>query len=234
MKIILTFTLVLFATTGFAAKKEKDLICHVGNEEGPGGETYLDDPGCAPIEENGYFCPDAGKIDLISVANASKHLSNPNHTYDGIDDYLPEDVGASGEGDEDSNGNGIDDGCEPPELTSCPCWTAEVLDSVDGVHSDGSTLGIYTLPAPNNLCSEEGDIEGVYTSNYVWSNEDDFFGGEGSGFCQSAAWSGSDVIRQTVQFRYYGEGDPQNTLTLAELQACSTQVQACVTRNTSP
>jgi hypothetical protein len=58
---------MLFAATGCAAKKEKTLICHVGNEEGLGGETYLDNPGCAPIEENEYFCPDAGKIDPIEV-----------------------------------------------------------------------------------------------------------------------------------------------------------------------
>jgi hypothetical protein len=113
IKIVLTVTLMLFAATGFAAKKEKTLICHVGNEEGPGGETYLDDPGCMPIEDNGYFCPDAGKIDLIEVSKTAKHLGNLSHEYDGISDYLPEDVYASGEGQEDSNEDGIDDGCEP-------------------------------------------------------------------------------------------------------------------------
>ena len=106
-------TLMLIATTVVAAKQEKELICHVGNEVGPDGEVYLDDPGCIPIEENDYFCPDAGKIDLIQVAKRAKHLGNPSHTYDGISDYTPEEVYASGEGKEDSNGDGIDDGCEP-------------------------------------------------------------------------------------------------------------------------
>ena len=67
---------MLFAATGFA-RQEKELICHVGNEAGPGEEVYLDDPGCVPHVGNDYFCPDAGKIDLISVAKPAKHLNNP-------------------------------------------------------------------------------------------------------------------------------------------------------------
>lgn len=118
-RILLSIVFVLFASTALAAKPEKTLVCHVGNEVGPGGEVYLDDPGCVPIEENEYFCPDAGKIDLIEVAKANKHLNNQSHEYDGISDYLPEEVDASGEGKEDSNGDGIDDGCEPPP--ACPC-----------------------------------------------------------------------------------------------------------------
>ena len=106
-------TLMLIATTAVAAKQEKELICHVGSEVGPGGEVYLDDPGCIPIEENDYFCPDAGKIDLILVAKRARHLGNPSHMYDGISDYTPEEVYASGDGKDDSNGDGIDDGCEP-------------------------------------------------------------------------------------------------------------------------
>ena len=126
-RLILFCTLILIATTGLA-KQDKILICHVGNEVGPGGEVYLDDPGCVPIEENDYFCPDAGKIDLISVAKVSKHLGNPSHEYDGISDYRPADIGASGDGKEDSNGDGIDDGCQPPE--TCPCWDEVELLSV--------------------------------------------------------------------------------------------------------
>lgn len=125
IQIIFACTLMFIATTALAAKQEKVLICHVGNEMGPNGEVYLDDPGCIPHEDNNYFCPDAGKIDLISIAKVSKHLGNPSHEYDGISDYLPADVGASGEGSEDSNGDGIDDGCEPPE--TCPCWTASQM-----------------------------------------------------------------------------------------------------------
>lgn len=129
-RILLSVAFVLFASTALAAKPEKALVCHVGNEEGPGGETYLADPGCVPIVENGYFCPDAGKIDLIEVAKAHKHLNNPSHAYDGISDYLPGDIGANGEGNEDSSGNGIDDGCEPPAQAVCPCWTAAELSEV--------------------------------------------------------------------------------------------------------
>jgi hypothetical protein len=128
-RILLSIVFVLFASTALAGKPEKPekpdktLICHVGNEVGPGGEDYLDDPGCVPIDDNGYFCPDAGKIDLIEVAKAHKHLNNPSHGYDGISDYLPGDVGASGEGNEDGSGDGIDDGCETAEeLLTCPCW----------------------------------------------------------------------------------------------------------------
>ena len=142
VKIMFAVTLMLFATTGFAAKKEKDLICHVGSEEGPGGETYLDDPGCVPVEENGYFCPDAGKIDLIEVSKKANHLGNLSHTYGGISDYRPGSLGASGEGSEDSDGDGIDDGCEFPaqfilEITSDD--RAQYDDP--GFLSDGGSVG---------------------------------------------------------------------------------------------
>ena len=149
IKIIFVVTLMLFAATGFAAKKEKTTICHVGNEEGPGGEVYLDDPGCAPHEGNGYFCPDAGKIDLIEVANANRHLLNPSHMYDGISDYLPEDIGASGEGKEDTNGDGIDDGCEPPTL-ACPCW--------DTFTESELVAAFNAFPPSNGQCSISEEI----------------------------------------------------------------------------
>lgn len=74
LKYLLSIVYVLFASTALAAKPVKPLVCHVGNETGPNGEVYLDDPGCVPVEDNGYFCPDAGKIDLIEVAKADKHL----------------------------------------------------------------------------------------------------------------------------------------------------------------
>jgi hypothetical protein len=117
-QLILFCTLILFATTGLAAKQEKTLICHVGNEMGPNGEVY--DPACVPGENNDNFCADAGKIDLIVVAKAAKHLNNDSHSWEGISDYEPSEVGASGDDTEDSDGNGIDDGCEPAE--ECPCW----------------------------------------------------------------------------------------------------------------
>jgi hypothetical protein len=137
-RILLSIVFVLYASTALAAPPEKTLICHVGNEVGPGGEDYLDAPGCVPHDGNDWFCPDAGKIDLIEVAKRAKHLGNAAHSYDGISDYLPGDIGASGEGKEDSNGDGVDDGCEPPFL-ACPCWISltegELLTALEGAPS---------------------------------------------------------------------------------------------------
>lgn len=230
IKIILTVTLMLFAATGFAAKKEKDLICHVGNEEGSEGEVYLDDPGCVPVEENGFFCPDAGKIDLIEVANTSKHLNNPNHTYDGIDDYLPDEVGASGEGNEDSDGDGIDDGCQPPPPpASCPCWTNEVLDSVDGFNTNNDQIGIYTESNPPYAYCEEWEQVTVYTNNYVFFRLEENLG-DPFEVCQSGG--SSSPSGSVISLRYYGEGDGRNTLTLEESLACSAEAQACVDKFT--
>jgi hypothetical protein len=127
-RLILICTLILIATTGLAAKQEKTLICHVGNEVGLGGETYLDDPTCVPGDVNGFFCPDAGKVDLIVVAKPAKHLNNPSHEWDGMFDYEPIEVLASGDGTEDSDGNGIDDGCEPADV--CPCWAESELQAI--------------------------------------------------------------------------------------------------------
>ena len=123
-KLFVGLFLLLVVSTA-AAKQEKTWICHVGNEAGISGETYLDDPDCVPNDQNDYFCPDAGKIDLIEIATAHKHLSNPSHTWAGQSDYLPSDVGASGVGKEDTDGNGIDDGCE----ASCPCFAGIEEDS---------------------------------------------------------------------------------------------------------
>lgn len=107
-------------------QKEKIRICHVGNEMGPNGEVY--DPACVPGEDNDYFCADAGKIDLIVTAKPAKHLNNPSHEWDGISDYEPSEIGASGDGTEDSDGNGVDDGCEPADV--CPCWDVTELQAV--------------------------------------------------------------------------------------------------------
>ena len=104
-QLILFCTLILIATTGLA-KQDKTLICHVGNEAGV----------------------DAGMIDLIVVAKPAKHLDNDAHYWDGISDYEPSEIGASGDGTEDSDGNGIDDGCEPAEL--CPCWAEAELQTI--------------------------------------------------------------------------------------------------------
>jgi hypothetical protein len=144
-RILLSIVFVLFASTALAAKKEKDLICHVGNEEGPAGETYLDDPGCTLTEENGYFCPDAGKIDLILVPANAKHIGNPAHAYEGIPDYVPfkEEAGGNPLDFEDGNGDGIDDGCEPDDYQlTCLCWDnyklSEFVTLLNGWYATGA------------------------------------------------------------------------------------------------
>ncbi|MCW8925885.1 MAG: hypothetical protein OQJ84_06480 [Xanthomonadales bacterium] len=118
-RIFLSLVLFVFVSTALAAKPEKDLVCHVGNELGSNGETYQQNPECdilPPYEGDpaDYICPDAGKIDLIEVSKKANHLGNLSHAYDGISDYRPEFLSASGEGKEDSDGDGIDDGCEFP------------------------------------------------------------------------------------------------------------------------
>jgi hypothetical protein len=126
--LVVASVVALLAETATAGPKPKSLVCHVGSTEGPSGETYLDDPACVPAFENGYFCPDAGKVDLIVVASAQKHLNSPGHAYGGLSDYEPGDVGAAGDSTEDGNGNGIDDGCEPQQ--DCPCWAEQELLAV--------------------------------------------------------------------------------------------------------
>ena len=170
IQVILVCTLILFSTSALAAKKsvaknEKVLICHVGSDVGPGGEVYLDDPSCVPGESNDYFCPDAGKVDLIVVSKNAKHLGNKAHTFDGFSDYEPGEVGASGEGTEDSNGDGIDDGCEPAEV--CPCWSSMDLNAVtaDNINSASSCDNVSVLPGRAGIENVEGsnpDAEGGF------------------------------------------------------------------------
>ena len=143
-KLFLGIALILTAVN-VSAKQEKVLLCHVGNETGRGGEVYLDDPDCVPNDLNNYFCPDAGKIDLIVVAKSAKHLNNSSHMWDGISDYEPSEVGASGEGTEDSDGNGIDDGCEPIDV--CPCWTTLELNAITVENQEtGASCDIGSYP----------------------------------------------------------------------------------------
>ena len=156
-QIVFACTLMLIAATALAAKQEKVLICHVGNETGLGGEVYLDDPTCTPSDANGYFCPDAGKIDLIVVAKVSKHLNNPNHEWDGISDYEPSDVSASGDGKEDSDFNGVDDGCELPEV--CPCVGAGIPEwDVAAQGTAGWDISGFNCGCgPDTWCAWESD-----------------------------------------------------------------------------
>ncbi len=84
-------------------KEHLVLLCHVGHEL----PEY--DPEC-----KGRRCGDAGKIDLITVTEkaAEKHFDS-DHTYNDVSDYYPADQGATGVGNEDTDGNHVDDGCEP-------------------------------------------------------------------------------------------------------------------------
>ena len=63
--------LVCLLTAGAAvAKQEKTLICHVGNELGSDGATYLENPDCTPPESDtaeDHVCPDAGRVDQIAA-----------------------------------------------------------------------------------------------------------------------------------------------------------------------
>ena len=130
LMVLIAGALLTMSGTVFAERQDKMQVCHVGSEYGPAPEyaVYMDDPGCVPVEENDYFCPDAGKIDLIEAAKTNNHLSNPNHTFEFapgefVSDYEPDP--AWGGSTEDTDGNGIDDGCESPAPASnlsCPCW----------------------------------------------------------------------------------------------------------------
>lgn len=165
---LLLAAVLLLTATGLAASPDKGIVCHVGNEAGPGGEVYLDDPGCVPGEDNGYFCPDAGKIDLLVVGNVSAHLDNASHGWDGLTDYDPIEVGASGDGTEDSDGNGVDDGCEPP--LPCPCWAEQDLLSVTaGNHLlANSCSAVSSLPfaaiIQNDQELENPEVEGGFAA----------------------------------------------------------------------
>lgn len=157
--IVIALTSIILATTALADRQEKTLICHVGSELGPNDETYLDDPDCVPSDT--VSCPDAGKIDLILVANPANHLDNPNHEFDGFSDYDPIAVGASGVGTEDSNDDGIDDGCEIPE--ACPCWNQTDLTSVtaDNQFTQQSCSAASFYPIGVLIQNVEGSTPGV-------------------------------------------------------------------------
>ena len=71
--------------------------------------------GCVPNEENSYFCPDAGKVDLIYVGNGRGHLGSDKkpsrHTFDGVSDYEPIDPNIAF-ATVDVDHDGVDEGCE--------------------------------------------------------------------------------------------------------------------------
>ena len=106
---------ILSLSGGSFAAREKTGVCHVGSDLGANGETYLDTLGCVPNEENDYFCPDAGKVDLIYVGNGRGHLGSDKkpsrHTFDGVSDYEPIDPNIAF-ATVDVDHDGVDEGCE--------------------------------------------------------------------------------------------------------------------------
>lgn len=122
----MSLVFVLIASNALAAKPAKTLVCHVGNALGSNDETYQQNPDCTipsdwPGDSSDYKCPDAGKVDLISVSKKAKHLGNPSHSYEDDTGYLWEDYEPEeGIGDdpadfEEGDVVGIDRGCELEE-----------------------------------------------------------------------------------------------------------------------
>lgn len=173
LRIILTLVCVLYATAGFGAKTEKDAICHVGNEYGPQGQTY--DPYCEPTAE--YDCSaDAGKIDLIMVGNTKKHLNNESHSFEGVSDYLPETLNASGIETWDSNGDGIDDGCEPGTPSNKEVFVSSQTFTGDLVTEAADlSLGEFDgdgLAAGDAICTHLAGEAGLTGSWSFWGSTD--------------------------------------------------------------
>lgn len=163
--IVMSVTFVLFSTTGFAAKKNKMLVCHVDNV--------------------------IGTIELIVVAENSSHFNK--HT----DDYQPED--GSSYSTEDSDGNGIDDGCELSPSVACPCWDKTVLDNIDEFNLDVSFSCSYASDYPVSAQ--------IYTSNFTGA---------------FAAWSRNDGSTGCVDFDALSNYQPG--ITADEANACIDQI----------
>ena len=127
-RIFLSLVLIVFVSTALAAKPDKELVCHVGNDMGSANQTYMENPDCILPQdwdesvEGEFRCPDAGKIDLILVSKKSKH--GETHFFAGTSDYAPvlEGAGDDPADFEDSFGDGIDDGCL---YALCPCAVDE-------------------------------------------------------------------------------------------------------------
>ena len=135
-KVFISVFFLLLSASLFAAKVDKELVCHVGSQLGSNGESYQENPNCDILlpyvgDAADYICPDAGKIDLILVSERANHLGNEAHAFNGLSDYEPfkENAGSDPNDFEDINGpDGIDDGCEPEEqLLTCPCWGGQTL-----------------------------------------------------------------------------------------------------------
>jgi hypothetical protein len=118
-------------------KKEKVLVCHVGSEL----PAY--DPACTE------GCGDAGKVDLISVPVLARHIGHPGHAFGGVADFEPLPTGATGIASEDSDGDGIDDGCEVDNSRPIGTITASIFR---GGVPPGSDRGVES--AAGNLVAE--------------------------------------------------------------------------------
>jgi len=147
MSLLLGFSQPVFAGKG--GKSDRVSLCHVStdNHGGP-------------------------RIKLMSVKKTDRHLGNENHVWDDVYDYLPMHMGASGEGNQDSNGNGIDDGCE----VSCPCWQYSELEQVPDEpashHPDFYCKNFYTSPDSSRPGSSFPEWSSIATrqdhSPFVW------------------------------------------------------------------
>ena len=166
-RILLSIVFVLIASTALAAKPEKTLVCHVGSELGSNGETYQENPECLILppyagDPADYICPDAGKVDLISVSAkaAAKHIADdeeqPKHFFEDESGYLWEDYAPeAGIGDdpadfEEGDVLGIDRGCELAAAVACPCWPAGVSDATAAVDVVDSARGPLTCVEASN------------------------------------------------------------------------------------
>ena len=144
---------ILSLASGSFAAKEKTAVCHVGTNLGPNGETYLDTLGCVPHEDNGYFCPDAGKVDLIYVGNGRGHLGSETkpskHSFDGVSDYEPIDPDVAF-ANVDVDHDGVDEGCE----TEAVC--------LDGLHPVPGQCNAYFQCANGNQGETQYCPPGLY------------------------------------------------------------------------
>ena len=150
------FLVALSISNTAVGAREKTPVCHVGSETGPNGETYLDDRGCVPNVENGYFCPDAGKVDLIYVGNPKGHLGGDDararHEYNGLSDYPPIDPTVAN-ADMDVDHDGVDEGCEleplcvDGELQRVEGSCAQYSECVDGeLVTQSCPMGLWFDP----------------------------------------------------------------------------------------
>lgn len=165
-KVFISVFFLLLSASLFAAKPDKELVCHVGSQLGSNGESYQENPNCDILppyvgDAADYICPDAGKIDLILVSKRANHLGNEAHAFNGLSDYEPfkENAGSDPNDFEDINGpDGIDDGCELEELLTCPCWGGQTLSAtvtqLDAWFAADAALGLSSRDCSFNESSK--------------------------------------------------------------------------------